>query len=81
LNEILAQEALLRDDDRRSESMIRLQDRLSRLWRSANAADDSPTRRQARRVLRAIASGAAERVQDQEYTKLLQQYRLPGPGR
>jgi len=31
--------------------------------------------------LRAITMGAAERVQDGEYLKLLQQYRQPAAGR
>jgi hypothetical protein len=29
-------------------------------------------------VLRSITAGAAGRVQDQEYLKLIDQYRLPG---
>jgi len=59
-------------------SLIQLRDRLSRLARAANAADESPARSQARRVLRAIPSGGAERLQDPEYRKLLDQYGMRG---
>ena len=69
-------EAGLRDDTRRAEVMLRLRDELSKLARAANAADDSPARSQARRVLRSITAGAADRVQDQEYRTLLEQYRV-----
>jgi len=61
----------------RSEALARLRDRLSRLFKTANSAADSPERSRARRVLRNITSGAAGRVQDPEYLKLLEQYRLP----
>jgi hypothetical protein len=61
----------------RSEALARLRDRLSRLFKTANSAADSPERSRARRVLRNITSGAAGRVQDPEYLKLLEQYRRP----
>ena len=46
--------------------------------RAAGAADDTPERQRARRVLRAITAGAGERVQDPQYLALLQQYRPAG---
>jgi dienelactone hydrolase len=75
LANIVDLEAGLRDDTRRAEAMLRLRDELSKLARAANAADDSPARSQARRVLRSITAGAADRVQDREYRTLLEQYR------
>jgi len=81
LDEAFTLEAALRDESRHLESLGRLRDWLSRSARQADAAADSPERRRARRVLRAITMGAADRVQDGEYLKLLQQYRQPGAGR
>ena len=63
-------------DDRRAESLLRLRGELSKLSRAANAAEEST----ARSILRVITAGAAERVQDQEYRALLDQYRLPARG-
>ena len=81
LEDVLRLETDLRDEARRPESLGRLRDALSRCARQAGAAADSPERRRARRVLRTITMGAAERVQDVEYLKLLEQYRQPGSGR
>jgi predicted esterase len=81
LDEVLAQETALADSDRHLEALAVLRSRLAQLSKSANAADDSPERRQARRVLRTITVGAGERVRDPDYLKLLDQYRLPGSGR
>ena len=81
LDEVSTLESGLRDESRHLESLGRLRDWLSRTARQAAAAADSPERRRARRVLRAITMGAADRVQDDEYLKLLQQYRQPGAGR
>jgi dienelactone hydrolase len=78
LQEIFDLEAGLGDERRRGTALIQLRDQLSRLSRAANAADPSPARSQARRVLRAIPSGAAESRQDPEYRKLLDQYGLRG---
>jgi hypothetical protein len=58
--------------------LLTLRERLSKLARKASAGDDSPERSQARRVLRSITMGAAGRVRDQEYLKLLEQYGLSG---
>jgi hypothetical protein len=81
LDDVLALEAGLRDEGRHLENLGRLRDWLSRTARQANAAADSPERRRARRVMRSITMGAADRVQDAEYLKLLQQYRPPGTNR
>jgi pimeloyl-ACP methyl ester carboxylesterase len=80
LDDVMRLETGLRDESRRMESLGQLRDSLSRCAREANAAADSPERRRARRVLRTITMGAAERVQDVEYLKLLEQYRQPRSG-
>jgi hypothetical protein len=68
----------LRDQDHRVQALMRLRDQLSRWARAAGADAESPERSQARRALRTITSGAAERVQDPEYRALLEQYRQQG---
>jgi pimeloyl-ACP methyl ester carboxylesterase len=80
LGEIFDLEAGLSDESRRGVALMQLNGRLSKLAAAANAADDSLARSQARRVLRAITAGAAERVQDPEYRALLAQYGLRGRG-
>jgi uncharacterized membrane-anchored protein YhcB (DUF1043 family) len=77
--DVLTLEAALRDESRRMEGLGRLRDVLVRCARQAGAEADSPERRRARRLLRTITIGAAERVQDAEYLKLLEQYRSPAP--
>ena len=74
LGDVFDLEAGLNDESRHAASVMRLRDRLSAWARAANAADDSPERSRARRVLRAISSGAADRVRDPEYRALLEQY-------
>jgi len=78
LGEIFDLEAGLGDEDHHSVVLLTLRERLSKLARKASAGDDSPERSQARRVLRSITMGAAGRVRDQEYLKLLEQYGLSG---
>ena len=78
LGDIFELEAGLGDDGGHQTAMVRLRDRLSKLADAANAAEDSPARERARRVLRAITAGASERVQDREYRALLDQYGLRG---
>jgi len=80
LEDVMRLEAGLRDESRRMENLGLLRDSLARCARQANAAADSPERRRARRVLRTITMGAADRVQDVEYLKLLEQYRQPRSG-
>lgn len=77
VSDVLTLEAVLRDESRRMEGLGRLRDVLTRYARQAGADADSPERRRARRLLRTITMGAAERVQDVEYLKLLEQYRPP----
>jgi hypothetical protein len=77
LREFFELEAGLRHPDQRAQVLVRTRDRLSRWARAADAETDSPNRRQARRVLRAITSGAAQE-QDAEYRKLLEQYSSRG---
>jgi hypothetical protein len=60
---------------------MRLRDQLSRYARLADASAESPERSQARRALRNVTAGAAERVQDPDYLKLLEQYRARSPAR
>jgi hypothetical protein len=76
--EILELEAGLSDESRRNLVLMQLRERLSKMSGTANTDDDSPTRSQARRVLRAITAGAADRVQDREYRALIDQYGLRG---
>jgi hypothetical protein len=75
LSEVLTLEAGLGKADQRAQSLLRLRDRLARLSRAAAADVDSPERRQARRVLRQLTMGAAERTTDPEYLELLRQFR------
>jgi hypothetical protein len=74
LGEIFDLEAGLGDAERRGVTLMQLRDRLAKIAAAANAGDDSPQRSQARRVLRAITAGAAERVQDADYRSILEQY-------
>jgi dienelactone hydrolase len=78
IGDIFDLETGLGDDARHRAVLSALRDRLSKLAEKAAAADDSPERSQARRVLRAITSGAGERVPDREYRALLEQYGLRG---
>ena len=74
LGEILDIEAGLHDASRHDASIGRLRDHLTRLAHLADAPTESAERSQARRVLRNITAGAAERVDDPEYHRLLEQY-------
>jgi len=78
LNGVFELEADLTDDSRRGAALAALRDRLSKLAQKAAAETESPERSQARRVLRAITSGASARVQDRDYRALLEQYGLKG---
>lgn len=78
LTDIISLEADLNDASRHDAALMALRDRLSRLSRKATSSDESPGRSQARRVLRAITSGAAGRVQDREYRALIEQYGVRG---
>jgi hypothetical protein len=78
MEEYINLEAGLSDESRHTVSLLGLRDRLSKLAQKAAAADDSPERSQARRMLRALTAGAAERVSDPEYRTLLQQFAARG---
>ncbi len=78
VREFFELEGGLRDPDRRAQTLVRLRAQLSRWASVANADTESPERSQARRVLRAVTSGAAQ-VQDPDYRRLLEQYRLERP--
>src|SRR5262249_11120848 len=80
LNDVLDLERGLGDSDQRAQSLVRLRNEFTKLSRAANTEQDSPARARARRLLRMITAGAADRVQDAEYRALLDQYRLPGRG-
>jgi poly(3-hydroxybutyrate) depolymerase len=80
LQEVFELETGLRDEAGHAAALLRLQDRLTKMAGAATAAADSPERNRARRVLRAIRAGAAERVQDRDYRALLEQYGLRGRG-
>jgi len=78
LREILELEAQLGDEGRHAVALITLGNRLSTLSRTAGREADTADRRQAKRLLRSIAAGAAARVQDPAYLALLERHRLPG---
>lgn len=71
ITELATLENDLGDADKRGSSLAQLKSLLSNLSRESNAADDSTTRRLARRVLRGTIVGSIERVKDPEYQKVL----------
>jgi poly(3-hydroxybutyrate) depolymerase len=75
LNEVFDLEARLQDPDRRFAALSRLSGRLAEWARAAGQPAESPERSRARRSLGAIRTGAAGRVRDAEYLKILQQTR------
>jgi hypothetical protein len=74
LDEIFGLEAGLNDASRHDTSLSRLREQLARFARVADAPTESPERSQARRIMRTITGGAAERVEDPEYRRLLEQF-------
>jgi hypothetical protein len=74
LDEIFGLEAELRDASRHDASLGRLRELLARVARLADAPTESPERSQARRILRTVTGGAAERVDDTGYRRLLEQF-------
>jgi predicted esterase len=69
-----------RDEDAgdRQVRLVQLQGRLSRLAREANASNDTPSRRVARRLL-ANASGAVRGLPDPDVQKIFEPYRRVNP--
>jgi hypothetical protein len=75
LDEALMIEARLQTPASRDAALARLDGLLGGWARTASATDDTPGRRQARRLLGAIAAGAAGRIGDEDYTRLVQRHR------
>jgi hypothetical protein len=71
----LAAEVRLKDAGTRAAALAQLRKSFEGWARAARAEEASPARSQARRLLGAVAAGAGERVKDEEYSKLVQQYR------
>ena len=79
LGEALDAESRLRDPDARAASLARLRGMFESWSLAADAAAASAGRSQARRLLGAIAAGAAQRVKDEEYLRLIDQFRRRDP--
>jgi dienelactone hydrolase len=79
MEEISELEGLLSTEAERPSALGRLRQHWKKLSASANVADDSEQRRMARRLLRGFASSAAG-TKDEEYLKIVEQYRLPRGG-
>lgn len=77
MTDLMQLEGRLFDETTRADAMQQIRERLSRAYKRATAPDESPERQQARRVILAINSGAAERIQDREYLAMLATFRLP----
>jgi hypothetical protein len=75
ITEIATLENDLSNADKRGLSLSQLKSLLSNLSRQSNAAEDSSTRRLARRVLRGTIVGSIERIKDPEYQKVLDELR------
>ena len=71
-------EACLPNDARRTECLRTIRDTLHQLSQKAQDTGQSPEGQRARRVLRAVTSGASARTQDREYLAILERYRLRG---
>ena len=78
---VLGEESLLADQSRRDGTLKQLAARWKSLSDAANAPDDTPQRRMARRVLSGLSMNVT--TQDPDYQAIVQQYRMarPGPGR
>jgi hypothetical protein len=78
LDEALADEVRLARADTRAAALAALDVRLAAWSRTAHAAEPSGDRSRARRLLGALAGGAAGRTGDPEYQDLLRRYRWAG---
>lgn len=76
LTEIVTLESQLRQPDAHAQMLLQLRSVLRGVHKRATAKDDTPDRRSARRVLLGISSGVTARVNDPEYLKLLQEFRI-----
>lgn len=78
LQEALALEARLGAPDAHDASLARLAGLLDAWSVAAHAAEPSPERSRARRLLSALAAGAYERTKQDDYRALVQKYRWRG---
>jgi len=76
MDEILSMENRLSSDDRHS-ILAQLRDRWKKLAAASNHPADSVDRRIARRILRGLSAGAAERSKDEDYRKIVEEFRPP----
>jgi hypothetical protein len=74
--QILTREAQLKAAERRGETLGELRSEWKRLSAMANGPADTAERRMARRVVRGLSMGTAERVSDGEYLKIVEGYRM-----
>lgn len=79
--EFTEHQADLANDALRSQTLQTLNRLLANVHAQATAAEDTPERARARRVLRLVTAGGTGGPQDLEYSRLLQQYRLPAAPR
>jgi hypothetical protein len=70
---VRGEETLLNDPAQREEALKKLRARWKKLSEMANAADDTPERRMARRLLGGLSMGVT--VQDPDYLAIVRQYR------
>lgn len=75
IDRVLSLEGQLRDPDRRRETLADLEGVLARLSKTAAGSMNTTQRQQARRLLRTITMGAAERSQDPDYLALIERYK------
>jgi hypothetical protein len=76
-DEIIALERQLSIPEERPAALVQLRDRWKKLAAAADAEGDSVDRRMARRIQRGLSMGAADRVQDPAYLKVIEAYRPP----
>jgi predicted esterase len=76
---IMSAEARLDKPDERLGAMQELRGFWKQMRTEANSASDTPERRVARRVSRALLASAAERTRDPEYRKLIEEQRAAFP--
>ncbi|MEP6535606.1 MAG: hypothetical protein ABJF23_09835 [Bryobacteraceae bacterium] len=75
-DEILGMERQLISSEEKQTVLSQLRVRWKHIAAAANAPEDSPERRTARRILRGLTMGAGERVKDADYRALLAEFRV-----
>ena len=78
-DEILALEAQLADESRRTVALTTLNERVGKLAKQAAGEAETPERSQARRLLRSIAAAVRGRVTDRDYLALLERHAVVRP--